>query len=114
MTLAHEGDKIIAFEKGPVLFVFSFHPEQTFIGYQVGTSWNADHKVLYSSDDSVFGGHESCFPYPEWIQVHSNEGLHNRNHKIYVDIPPRSMLALISRDNFQKLDLQRVLAAAGP
>ncbi len=26
ITLAHEGDKVIAFERGPLLFVFNFHP----------------------------------------------------------------------------------------
>lgn len=32
----HEGDKVIAFERGGVLFVFNFHPTQSFTDYRVG------------------------------------------------------------------------------
>lgn len=32
----HEGDKVIAFERGGVLFVFNFHPTKSFTDYRVG------------------------------------------------------------------------------
>ncbi|XP_013114422.2 1,4-alpha-glucan-branching enzyme [Stomoxys calcitrans] len=52
----HEGDKIIAFERGGLVFVFNFHPTQSFTGYRVGTNWAGTYKIVLSSDDEQFGG----------------------------------------------------------
>ncbi|VDP95804.1 unnamed protein product [Trichobilharzia regenti] len=32
----NEGDKVIAFERAGVLFVFNFHPTQSFTDYKIG------------------------------------------------------------------------------
>jgi 1,4-alpha-glucan branching enzyme len=32
----HEGDKVVVFERGGLLFIFNFHPTQSFPGYKVG------------------------------------------------------------------------------
>lgn len=50
ISLAHEQEKIIVFEKGVLLFVFNFHPTQSYEAYKVGTSWDSDHKILYDTD----------------------------------------------------------------
>ncbi len=56
ITLAHESDKMIVFEKGDLLFVFNFHPSNSYEGYKVGTNWDFDHKILYDTDRLEFGG----------------------------------------------------------
>ena len=33
VSLAHEDDKLIVFEKGPLLFVFNFNPSKSFEDY---------------------------------------------------------------------------------
>ncbi|XP_055372487.1 1,4-alpha-glucan-branching enzyme [Condylostylus longicornis] len=53
----HEGDKIIAFERAGLVFVFNFHPTRSFTGYRVGTNIAGVYKVVLSSDDAEFGGH---------------------------------------------------------
>lgn len=52
----HEGDKIIAFERAGLVFVFNFHTERSFTGYRVGTNWAGAYKIVLSSDDELFGG----------------------------------------------------------
>jgi len=37
VSLSHEEDKIIVFEKGSLLFVFNFHPTKSFENYKIGT-----------------------------------------------------------------------------
>jgi 1,4-alpha-glucan branching enzyme len=37
VSLSHEQDKVIVFEKGNLLFVFNFHPTKSFTNYKVGT-----------------------------------------------------------------------------
>ena len=50
VTLAHEEDKLIVFEKGRLLFVFNFHTNKSFQDYKIGTLWNSDHIIAFDSD----------------------------------------------------------------
>ncbi len=54
--LAHNGDKLLAYRKGSALFVFNFHPTQSFDGYFVPVDEPGEYAVLLSSDDFDFGG----------------------------------------------------------
>jgi 1,4-alpha-glucan branching enzyme len=36
VSLAHEVDKVIVFEKGGLLWAFNFHPTQSYTNYRVG------------------------------------------------------------------------------
>lgn len=62
ITLAHEEDKIIVFEKGDLIFVMNFHPTKSYEAYKVGTNWDVDHKILYDTDRAEFGGHDRLEP----------------------------------------------------
>lgn len=53
----HEDDKVIAFERADLIFVFNFHPTRSFTGYKVGTSSSGIYQAVLSSDDDIFGGH---------------------------------------------------------
>lgn len=65
MSLKHEGDKVIAFEKGNLLFVFNFNTHQSFEHYRIGTKWDREHKLILDTDSvnepshnkAMFGGH---------------------------------------------------------
>lgn len=82
MSLKHEGDKVIVFERGNLLWIFNFNATQSFVGYRVGTCWAGKHRLRLSSDDKVFGGHgrvekgeyfttnEEWCGRPNWIQVY--------------------------------------------
>lgn len=48
----NEHDKVIAFEKGDLLFVFNFHPSISYEHYAIGTSFEKDHCLLFTSDES--------------------------------------------------------------
>lgn len=52
----HEGDKIIAFERANLVFVFNFNTTQSFTGYRVGTEVAGTYKCILSSDEPRFGG----------------------------------------------------------
>ena len=53
--LVHEDDKVLAYQKGNLLFVFNFHPEKSFDGYPLSAA-DGTYRVVLSSDDGVFGG----------------------------------------------------------
>ena len=58
ITLAHEEDKIIAYEKGPALFIFNFNASKSFENYRIGTKWSTDHFLVFDSDQASTGGHD--------------------------------------------------------
>nr|CAI5837927.1 unnamed protein product [Callosobruchus analis] len=57
VSMKHEGDKVIAFERAGVLFVFNFHPTKSFTDYRIGVEESGDYRIVLSSDDAQFGGY---------------------------------------------------------
>ena len=57
LLLLNHGDKVICYEKGSLVFVFNFHPHQSFEGYQLPMPKAGQYKIVLSSDDELFGGH---------------------------------------------------------
>ena len=56
ITMKHEEDKVIVFEKANLLFVFNFHPTKSFENYRIGTKWSSDHIILFDTDQPDLGG----------------------------------------------------------
>ncbi|MBO5210636.1 MAG: alpha amylase C-terminal domain-containing protein [Clostridia bacterium] len=56
LSLIHEDDKLLAYKKDDDLFVFNFHPYKSFEGYAIPAE-SGEYKVILSTDDSEFGGH---------------------------------------------------------
>ncbi|GAA6008035.1 hypothetical protein JCM10207_007005 [Rhodosporidiobolus poonsookiae] len=58
VSLKNESDKVVVFERGNLLWLFNFHPTDSFSDYRVGTDWAGEYRVVLSSDDAHFGGHD--------------------------------------------------------
>lgn len=92
ISLKHEGDKVMAFERGGLLFIFNFHCHQSYDNYRIGVEIPGCYEIALNSDDSSFGGHgridSKCkyFTRPEaWC---------NRQNYIQVYIPSRVAIVL--------------------
>jgi len=59
ISLKHEGDKVVVFERGGLLFVFNFHSTNSFADYRVGVDVAGEYKIVLSSDDKQYGGFEN-------------------------------------------------------
>ncbi|MBR1584435.1 MAG: alpha amylase C-terminal domain-containing protein [Clostridia bacterium] len=53
----HEDQHVLAFERGGLLFVFNFSPNQSYTDYVIPVSRGTDYKVLFSSDDARYNGY---------------------------------------------------------
>ena len=107
VSLKHEDDKIIVFEKGDLLFVFNFHPYKSYENYKIGTKWGTKHKIVLDSDEfRFFGkgrleyGHGNFFPI-------INQGWNNRPNQFNLYIPSRTCMILIAEENMKKYDLDK-------
>ncbi len=56
LRLIHEDDKVLAAEKGSMLFCFNFHPNTSYEGYFIPTGTEGTYEVALSTDDGAFGG----------------------------------------------------------
>lgn len=59
VSLKHEGDKVIVYERAGLLFVFNFHPSKSYTDYRVGVDYSGQYEIVLSSDDKRFGGFEN-------------------------------------------------------
>jgi 1,4-alpha-glucan branching enzyme len=59
ISLKNEKDKVIVFERAGLLFIFNFHPTESFVDYRVGVEASGTYKIVLSTDDKAFGGFES-------------------------------------------------------
>ena len=105
VTLAHEGDKLIAYEKGDLVYVFNFHPNNSYTEYKIGTFWPSDHFVLYESDEDRFGGFQRLNDaHGRWYESFHEE-CHNRPYSINLYIPARSCIVLCPYEKCYNLDI---------
>ena len=52
----HDGDKILAFSRGRLLFVFNFHWERSQVDYRIGAPAGR-YRMVLDSDAGIYGGH---------------------------------------------------------
>lgn len=84
----HESDKVITFERAGLVFVFNFHPTQSFTDYSVGTNWAGTYQPVLSSDDELFGGHNRIDRNCKHFS--SPHGFAGRQHHFKVYTPSRT------------------------
>jgi len=93
-SLKNEADKVIVFERGDCLFVFNFHPTNSYTDYKIGQPWGEGLRVVLDSDEERFGGqmrldwgHKNTFP--------CGEAWDNRYHSVQLYMPSRTCQVLV-------------------
>lgn len=109
ISLKHEGDKVIVFERAGVVFIFNFHPTESYADYRIGVEVSGTYKVILNTDHKDVGGHGRIdegtrfFTTPmEW---------NNRKNWTHVYIPSRTALVrtVMKRAFAQRLTMFRCL-----
>ncbi|KAG0670683.1 alpha-1,4-glucan branching enzyme [Kluyveromyces marxianus] len=101
VSLKHEVDKVIAFERNGLLFIFNFHPTESFTDYRIGVNEPGCYRIVLNSDRSAYGG---------WDRIDESKSEYfttdlkwnDRNNFIQVYIPNRSALVLALDSRIQK------------
>nr|WP_320189910.1 alpha amylase C-terminal domain-containing protein [uncultured Desulfobacter sp.] len=88
----HEDDKILAFERSGLIFVFNFHPEHSFGDYLVHAP-AGKYKMCLDTDESRFGGLGRLNPGQEHFSRFLGEVSENR-HALSLYLPNRCALVL--------------------
>ncbi|KAK9758580.1 Alpha amylase, C-terminal all-beta domain [Popillia japonica] len=88
----HEDDKVIAFERAGLVFVFNFHSFKSFNDYLVGVDVQGQYQVVLSTDDAVFGGQNRIDT--KVIHHAGDYGYAGRRSSVKVYIPSRTAIVL--------------------
>ena len=98
VSIKHEGDKMISFERGGLVFVFNFHPTQSFSDYPIPVNVPGKYKIVLNSDAKLFGGFDSIqnASQAEFFTFPSEHG--PRAHHFCVYIPARVCLVFAKQD----------------
>ncbi|KAL8982209.1 MAG: hypothetical protein Q9205_003203, partial [Flavoplaca limonia] len=56
ISLKNESDKVIVFERAGLLWIFNFHPTQSFADYRVGVEHSGTYQIVLDTDDKAYGG----------------------------------------------------------
>ncbi|XP_022946220.1 1,4-alpha-glucan-branching enzyme 1, chloroplastic/amyloplastic-like [Cucurbita moschata] len=96
VSCTSEEEKVIVFERGDLVFVFNFHPINTYDGYKVGCDIPGKYRVALDSDASEFGGRGRVghdidhFTSPEGIPGVPETNFNNRPNSFKVLSPART------------------------
>ena len=97
VSTADDGRQILVFERGDLLFVFNFHPTNTYEGLEIGVPEQGKYRLALDTDAGEFGGASRCgfgvdhFTSPEpvesWVGPYEQTP---RAAKMFVLSPSRS------------------------
>jgi 1,4-alpha-glucan branching enzyme len=90
---AHEGDKVLAFRRGKLLFVFNFNPSQSFTGYGIRVPEGGRWRLALDTDEPRFGGEGRIVPGQTFTpEVIEEDGARAAYVRLY--LPARTALVL--------------------
>ena len=92
VSLKHEGDKMLVFERAGLLFIFNFHYKESFVDYRVGIDVPGKYKIVLNSDEKRFGGHERLDMNSEYFTTDME--WNGRRNYLQAYVPSRVVLVL--------------------
>lgn len=102
ISLKHEIDKVVVFERNGLLFIFNFHPTESFADYKVGVETPGEYQIVLNSDAAEFGGFDRIKDVTESgekiVFPTSPENWNNRSNALFIYIPSRTALVLQLKD----------------
>ncbi|KAK3487028.1 alpha-glucan branching enzyme [Neurospora crassa] len=97
ISLKHEGDKVIVFERAGLVFVFNFHPSNSYTDYRIGIEQAGTYRIVLDSDTKEHGGFNRLDPQTRFFTS---------------DLPGISAFARTARPSFAAASRRAVRPAA--
>ncbi|GLT89940.1 hypothetical protein SLE2022_078980 [Rubroshorea leprosula] len=94
-----EGDRIIIFERGNLVFVFNFHWSSSYFDYRVGCLRPGKYKIVLDSDDPLFGGFNRLDHNAEYFSMEGWYDDRPRSFLIYAPSRTAVVYGLVEDEN---------------
>ncbi|PAA81261.1 hypothetical protein BOX15_Mlig003792g2, partial [Macrostomum lignano] len=96
ITRKHNGDKVVAFERGGLLFAFNWHWASSFTDYRLGVAEPGRYRIVLNTDRPEFGGHNRV---DENTQFFTQPGdFDGRGNSLQLYLPCRCAVVLARED----------------
>jgi 1,4-alpha-glucan branching enzyme len=90
--LCHEDTKQLVFRRGPLVFVFNFHPTESYVGLRIPVPDARDYRVVLNTDSPQFEGHARV---PEFAMYPKQSvGMYGRGQSVQLYLPSRTAQVL--------------------
>ncbi|XP_073719621.1 1,4-alpha-glucan-branching enzyme [Misgurnus anguillicaudatus] len=96
VSAKHEGDKVIVFERANVIFVFNFHPTESYTSYRIAVGSAGKYKIKLDSDEIQYGGHGRLDHNTEFFT--EPVAFNDRPNSMMVYIPCRTAIVLANEE----------------
>lgn len=101
ISLKHDGDKVIVFERAGKLFIFNFHPTNSYVSYRIGVDIPGKYRIVLNTDRIKYGGHGLIDE--DKSEFFTNDlGWNGRKNFVEVYLPARTALVLALEDDIKK------------
>lgn len=97
LLIANDGDKVLAFTRAPYIFVFNFHPDQSFTDYGI-PAIEGNWELVLDSDASLFGGFDRVKPGQHFTAKPIAITPETTTSMIHLYLPTRTALVLRKTD----------------
>jgi 1,4-alpha-glucan branching enzyme len=88
----HEDNKQLVYRRGPLVFVFNFHPTNSYSDWRIPVPDRADYQLILNTDSKQFGGHGLANDQQKFIWQDAPVG--GRKQSIMIYVPSRSAQVL--------------------
>ena len=88
----HEDTRQLVYRRGPLVFVFNFHPTESYNNLRIPVPDPKDYKVILNTDAKVFEGHGLVAE--PMVYPRQNVGMYSRAQSIQLYLPARSAQVL--------------------
>ncbi|OAL25960.1 1,4-alpha-glucan-branching enzyme [Fonsecaea multimorphosa] len=93
ISLKNETDKVLVFERAGLLWIFNFHPTNSFTDYRVGVEVPGVYRIIIDTDAEEYGGHGRNAKDTRFFTT--DLPWNNRKNFIQVYIPTRTALVSV-------------------
>merc|ERR1712224_171606 len=90
----------MVFERGPCVFVFNFHPCNSYTDYLIGHQHNEPLRIVLDTDEGWFGGFQRL-EYGHGNSFPPGQGTDNRYHSSKIYAPSRTAQVLVRESLLQ-------------
>ena len=87
----HNEDKILAFNRGELMFIFNFNTQTSFTDYGIPVPHSGEYEIVLDSDSATFGGHARVNADTTYF---SEPWKDHEGHMIQCYLPTRTALVL--------------------
>ncbi|GAB2277765.1 1,4-alpha-glucan-branching enzyme 3, chloroplastic/amyloplastic [Dionaea muscipula] len=85
----NEDTKVISYSRGPLLFIFNFHPTDSYDRYCLGVEEAGEYRIILNTDERKYGG-QGIIPTEKYLRRTSGKRVDGLRNCLEVPLPSRT------------------------